>query len=90
MGMYTIPRFVQSILGFTLAGLGIAVICTAYPPNSTPRELWLEALTIMLTTIGLIGGGIGAIFGNFWVGFGLGIILPLIAFVLFAMWGMFC
>jgi len=85
-----LSRSLQSAICFALAFVGFVVVATVYPPNSTPREHWLAAFTVILLTTGTIGAGIGALLGNVWIGFLVGFLLPIVAFFVFGVGGMLC
>jgi hypothetical protein len=79
-----------SVSSFVAAGVLFGIISIAYPPSTTPRDQWLIAFALILLMLGAIGGGIGALFGHFWIGFIAGFVLPIIAFFAFGVGGMLC
>ena len=84
------PRYVQSFIGFALAAAGFVLVIKVFPSGSTPRDQWVEAFIAIILTIAAASGGIGAIFGNFWPAFTLGLIIPIAAVFALALLGMWC
>lgn len=62
--------------------LGINVVF--HQRDSIPRSEWLYGYALILSMLGFAGGAIGALFGRYWTGFLLGIVLPFVAFIAFA------
>jgi hypothetical protein len=80
----TKSRILKASASFFGAIFVATIVGLYFPPNSTPREHWLTAYALILSMFALLGGAIGALFGRYWIGFILGIVLPFIAFFVFA------
>jgi hypothetical protein len=80
----------QAAICFGLGVLGIGVMGTFFPPDSTPREQWLWAFLLILGSCGMFGAAVGSMVGHGAIGFVIGFVLPVVLFVGFIGFGALC